>query len=361
MSALTIQARAHAYTVEPCADLSAALAGVTGKDRAIYLVDSRFRAIYREALDALLPADRVTEIEASEPAKSFEALTPVFLDLLARGLKRDRTLVVIGGGVLQDIGCFIASVLSRGLRWELLPTTLLAQADSCIGSKSSINIGAYKNQLGTFYPPHRVMLVSGVLSTLPPDEIRSGLGEVIKLQLLAGEAGYRELMADLGQRAPSDPDILAKWVARSLAVKKPYIESDEFDRGVRNLLNYGHTFGHAYESSTAFAVPHGIAVILGMLTATFVSARLGMVSASHYDELNQLLGPWHRPYIDALRAASLDDMLTAIRHDKKNTGDAVNCILTRGYGRMEKTPVPLAEVLAPAIFDFIAGRPPVLI
>ena len=356
MNALTIQARAHAYTVEPFSNLVAALNSISGRERALYLVDRRFRALYAPMLASVLPDERVVEVEASENAKSFESLTPVFLDLLGRGLKRDRTLVVIGGGVLQDMGCFIASVLSRGLRWELIPTTLLAQADSCIGSKSSINIGSYKNQLGTFYPPHRVLLVSGVLASLPSDEIRSGLGEVIKLQLLAGEAGFRELISDLATQSSADSALLAKWVDRSLAVKQPYIESDEFDRGIRNLLNYGHTFGHAYESATAFAIPHGIAVILGMLTATAVSARLGLVPASHFDELRRLLAPWHQPYGDLLRAAQPEAILTAIRHDKKNTGDTVNCILTRGFGRMEKMPVPLAETLAPSITEFIDRR-----
>lgn len=356
MTPLTIQARSHAYTVEPLPDIASALTSIAGRDKALYLVDRRFRQLYEAELAGLLPDERVVELEASEAAKSFEALTPVFLDLLAKGLKRDRTLVVIGGGVLQDIGCFIASVLSRGLRWELLPTTLLAQADSCIGSKSSINIGKYKNQIGTFYPPHRILMVPGVLASLPDDEIRSGLGEVIKLQLLAGEPGFRELMADLSAGSMRDVALLSKWVGRSAAVKQPYIETDEFDRGVRNLLNYGHTFGHAYESATAFAIPHGIAVVLGMLTATCVSARLGLAPSEHFDELRRLLAPWHQPYGDVLQGAPLDAILAAIKHDKKNTGDTVNCILTRGFGRMEKTPVPLAEVLAPGIKDFIHKR-----
>jgi 3-dehydroquinate synthase len=241
---LTIKSRAHDYTVESYADLGAELAAIAGRDRALWLVDQRMAKLYAPVITPFAPAERTVLIEATERNKSFEVLAPVFLELLQRGLKRDGLLVVIGGGVLQDIGCFIASVLFRGLRWELVPTTLLAQADSCIGSKSSINIGTYKNQIGTFYPPHCVRLTSTVLATLPPDEIRSGFGEVIKLQLLAGDPGFRELMADL-QDFRSQPELLAKWVGRSLAVKQPYIEADEYDRGIRNLLNYGHTFGHA--------------------------------------------------------------------------------------------------------------------
>ncbi len=350
---LTIRSRAHDYTVEFHPDLGAALAAVVGGERAVWLVDRRLAALQAPALAAVVPESRLLMVEASEAAKSFEALTPVFLGLLERGLKRDGQLVVVGGGVLQDIGCFVASVLFRGLRWTLVPTTLLAQADSCIGSKSSINIGPYKNQLGTFYPPHRVLLTSTVLATLPPDEIRSGMGEIIKLQLLAGEAGYRELMADLDQFHGELP-ILEKWVGRSLAVKQPYIETDEFDRGVRNLLNYGHTFGHAYESATHYGIPHGIGVTLGMLTATFLSVRLGLVPATHYTELKAQLAPWHHPFGATLRKAELAQVFEAIRHDKKNTGTSVNCILTRGPGRMERRPVDFERELVPAVTEFIA-------
>lgn len=351
--ALTIKSRAHDYTVESYADLGAALAAIAGRDRALWLVDKRMAELCAPVIAVVAPVERTVLIEANEGNKSFEALAPVFLELLQRGLKRDGLLVVIGGGVLQDIGCFIASVLFRGLRWELVPTTLLAQADSCIGSKSSINIGAYKNQIGTFYPPHGVRLTSAVLATLPPDELRSGFGEVIKLQLLAGEAGFRELMADL-QDFHGQPELLAKWVGRSLAVKQPYIEADEHDRGVRNLLNYGHTFGHAYESATHYEIPHGIAVVLGILTATHLSARLGLVPTAHYAELKQLLAPWHRPHGATLQRAPLDQIFRAIKHDKKNTGDAVNCILTRGAGKMEKRPVDFQSELVPTVTGFIA-------
>jgi 3-dehydroquinate synthase len=352
---LTIKTRAHDYTVEEFPSLGAALASVAGGNRACYLVDRRLAELHAAELSPSIPADRAVYLEATEQSKSFEALTPLFLELLQRGLKRDGMIVVVGGGVLQDIGCFIASVLFRGVRWEMVPTTLLAQADSCIGSKSSINIGSYKNQIGTFYPPHRVLLPAGVLATLPWDEIRSGLGEVIKLQLLAGEDGFRELMCDLHDFRGQAP-ILAKWVARSMAVKKPYIEADEFDRGIRNLLNYGHTFGHAYESATHYDIPHGIAVILGVLTATHLSVRLGLAPASHYADLKMLLAPWHQPYGMHLQKAPRDDIFRAIKQDKKNTGQTVNCILTHGFGRMEKRPVALEADIVPAVNSFIENE-----
>jgi 3-dehydroquinate synthase len=262
--------------------------------------------------------------------------------------------------VLQDAGCFIASVLARGIRWELVPTTLLAQADSCIGSKSSINIGHYKNQIGTFYPPHRVLLVQDFLRTLPFDEIRSGLGEVIKLQLLSGEQGFEELMTDLeGFAALGSADrlpLLAKWVQRSMDVKQPVIERDEFDRGERLLLNYGHTFGHAFESVTDFGIPHGIAVVLGMLAATSISARLGMVTEDQAGALARRLRPWHQPYAERLADIDMADLLAALARDKKNTAAGLTCILTWGFGRMERTslsPEQVDSCVVPALSDLM--------
>jgi 3-dehydroquinate synthase len=272
--------------------------------------------------------------------------------MLADSIRRDWTLVVIGGGVLQDIGCFIASVLFRGLRWEFIPTTLLAQADSCIGGKSSINIGPYKNQIGTFYPPHRVLLTTEPLGTLPWDEIRSGLGEIIKLQLLAGEGDFEELQHDLSGFS-GELKVLAKWVHRSLLVKKSFIESDEFDRGIRNLLNYGHTFGHAYESATEYKIPHGIAVTLGILTATFLSAQLEMISLGRYQELKERLARWHQPFGEILRTCPREQIFGAIQRDKKNTGGLVRCILTRGPGAMEMRSLLLESELSPLLTTFL--------
>jgi 3-dehydroquinate synthase len=351
---LTIKSRSHDYNVENYTDLGDALGSISHRGKVLYLVDEVLLKIQPETFAPMIDGGLIISIQATEEQKSLERLAPLFLQLLDRGIKRNDLLVVIGGGVLQDIGCFISSVLFRGIQWELIPTTLLAQADSCIGSKSSINIGSYKNQIGTFYPPHRVLLVPDILSSLAWDEIRSGLGEVIKLQLLKGKDDFEELMGDLHAISPQGgSDMIAKWVMRSMLVKKPYIESDEYDVGIRNLLNYGHTFGHAYESATHYAIPHGIAVTLGMLTSTFLSMRLGLVEAAHYQDLKERLFEWHIPYGEMLRSADRQIILRAIRHDKKNTGDSVNCILTRGCGRMEKIAVDFNQDLIPMIDKFI--------
>lgn len=358
-----IRSRSHEYTVEEHGSLDASLTALAGNGSPHFLVDRTVYELYSADLQERLPPGRTLVVTASEHTKSYAALEGVFLSLLEMGLNRSGTLVVIGGGVLQDAGCFIASVLGRGLQWNLLPTTLLAQADSCIGSKSSINIGAYKNQIGTFYPPHRISLVATFLRTLPFDEIRSGMGEILKLQLLSSESGFQELCADVQHLWPGRVDdhlaTLTRWIHRSMDVKQPLIEEDEFDRGRRLLLNYGHTFGHAFESCTNYAIPHGIAVTLGMIAATDVSRRLGMVSADHATLLSRSLLSWHTPYAEHLTRVTVSDLLAALSRDKKNAGTGLTCILTRGFGHMERTtlsPRQVQDVVVPSLETLISSR-----
>jgi 3-dehydroquinate synthase len=351
---LTIKSSFGDYAVEDYGTLAEALSRPAPSERCLYLVDSKVDELYRAEIGRYAPSERSIVLSATEEQKSLESLAPVFVDCISKGLKRDGHLVVIGGGVLQDVGCFVASVLFRGLPWSFAPTTLLAQADSCVGSKSSINVGPYKNQIGTFYPPERVLMVADTRLTLPWDEIRSGMGEIIKLQLIAGPDAYAELMADLGKVSPgSGHDIVSKWVGRSLDVKKTYIEHDEFDEGKRNILNYGHTFAHAFESVTNYAIPHGVAVVVGMLAASHLSVQIGWLPESAYQDLKSNLREWCRPYGRHLTGVEPEDLIRVVRHDKKNTAAGLNCILTRGPGRMEKRAVDVETELAPALGAFL--------
>ena len=345
---LTIASCNRTYAVESYDSLGDVLVSV--EEGAFVLVDQFIHEQYAAAFQGV--KFKCLPLIATEEQKSFEKLTPVFVWLLEHGLKRDGRLVVIGGGVLQDIGCFIASVLFRGVRWEYIPTTLLAQCDSCIGSKSSINIQSYKNQIGTFYAPDRVLLATQVLATLPWDEVRSGLGEVIKLHLIAGEEPFQRVMKLLA-KVRTDATVLPECIRSSLEIKKPFIENDEHDTGIRNLLNYGHTFGHAYESATHYAIPHGIAVTLGVLTATYLSAQMGFVVESYFQELKTTLAPWYQPYEKEIKQKPIETILSAIKLDKKNTRAGLHCILTRGAGHMEKIKmgpeIDLPKLLAQAI------------
>jgi len=343
VTTLTISAKSHPYRVTEQADVAAAVAAVESPSDAFWLVDARVADLHGDAIGAARIADRTFRLEASEQAKSYAAIQPVFEWLLGAGCRRSSQLVVIGGGVLQDIGCFVASVLMRGLRWTLIPTTLLAQCDSCIGSKSSINVGRYKNQLGTFYPPHEVLLAFDFLATLTEDEIHSGLGEAIKLHMIAGPEETARLRATLegnGRLAGVLPGVV--W--DSLRIKKRFIEEDEFDHGVRNLLNYGHTFAHAFESATRYEIPHGIAVIMGVVCAASFAEQLGLAPPGSFADRRDWLRPYYARFAAALHRASPADILAAFRQDKKNSSGKVTFVLGEGPGSLQRVSLAGGEI-----------------
>ncbi len=332
---LVIQSHRGPYTVhfDPTLPPASALL-----DRAShYLVDANVARLYRPVLGDIVDHPRTIVIDANEENKSIEKIIPVLERLVANRIRRDHELVAIGGGVIQDICCFIASTLLRGLSWRFLPTTLLAQADSCIGSKSSINLGQTKNILGTFNPPREVLVHAGFLETLEPADIRSGIGEILKVHAIDGAASFDRLAAEFGRL--SDPPVLQRYIRAALGIKQRFIEQDEFDRGVRNIFNYGHSFGHAIESATGYGVPHGIAVSIGMDMANHVSAARGLTPVSQYERMHPTL---RRNYDDFRRVPiGLDALLRALLKDKKNTQTMLGLILPVGEeARIERVAVP---------------------
>ena len=302
-----------------------------------FIVDANVARYYAEALRAPLADPRTIVVEATEENKSIERIVDVLRLLVDHKIRRNHQLVAIGGGIIQDITCFMASTVLRGIPWKFLPTTLLAQADSCIGSKSSVNLGATKNILGTFNPPTEVMICSRFLDTLPDRDIRSGIGEIIKVHAIDSAPAFDRLAADYSSLLADRP-VLVGYIERALQIKKPYIEIDEFDQGVRNVFNYGHSFGHAIESSTNFAVPHGIAVTMGMEIANSVAAQRGIVPPHHYRRMHPLLA---RNYGE-FRATSIpfEPTLSALTRDKKNTTTQLVVILPVGEAaKIEKVGV----------------------
>lgn len=260
------------------------LANVVDAHRdAIYLVDERLAHLLPEA------ASRRVLIEANESRKSLEAMPEVILKLRELGANRSTHIVSIGGGVLQDIATFAASVYMRGLSWTYMPTTLLGMADSCIGGKSSINVLGYKNLVGNFYPPVEVVIDIDFIRSLDAEQVIGGLNEAVKICYARGAQSFADYLAE-GPAWPLPPETAQRLLTRSLITKKWFIEIDEFDRKERLLLNYGHTFGHALEAATQFGVSHGVAVGLGMLVAIDFAkrgARLTQTGASHAEALGR--------------------------------------------------------------------------
>lgn len=299
-----------------------------------FIVDANMARLYDRELTRVLASSSVLVIEASESAKSLDRFPGYVEHLIARAVRRHHRLVAIGGGVIQDITCFLAATLLRGLTWEFYPTTLLAQADSCIGSKSSINVGATKNILGTFTPPARITITTRVLKTLSPDHLRSGIGEMLKVHAIVGPAAFDAVARDYG-RLLSDDAVLLHYIRRSLEIKKTIVELDEFDRGPRNVMNYGHTFGHAIEAATDYAIPHGIAVTMGMDMANLVAARLSLASESNFTRMHAVLRANYAGF--ERTPIPLAAFLSAIAKDKKNTDREISLILPGPDGRVAIT------------------------
>ena len=332
---LTIQSHKGPYDVLFGNDARSGLSALSAGDRPLHvIVDERVAALHGERLAPLLAGPSVLRLEATESNKSLEKF-PAYVDhLVDKGIRRDHLLLAIGGGIIQDTTCFLAATMLRGVDWAFCPTTLLAQADSCIGSKSSINSAAAKNILGTFTPPRTIFLDVDFQATLDPRDVRSGVGEILKVHAIDGPDSFARIAGDYA-RLFTDPDMMLRYVRAALEIKKAYIEKDEFDQGPRNIFNYGHTFGHAIEAATEFAIPHGIAVTIGMDMANFVSARIGDGTDDHFTRLRPTLAANYAGYES--HPVPFDRFLGAILKDKKNTGaGSVTMILPGADGRLAK-------------------------
>jgi 3-dehydroquinate synthase len=318
-----------------------------------FLIDANVARLYQRDLGGILDRPSTIVIEATESNKSLANTIPIFEHLVSARVRRDHTLVAIGGGIIQDITCFIAGTLLRGLSWQFVPTTLLAQADSCIGSKSSINLGATKNVLGTFNPPRDVFIHAGFLDTLETQDIQSGIGEIIKVHAIDGRAAFDRLAHD-HDRLLEDRALLLRYVRDALRIKQRFIEQDEFDRGIRRIFNYGHSFGHAIESATNFRVPHGIAVTIGMDTANYVASRRGLLPIEQYHRMHPVLRLNYQEY--AATPIPIEALMSALMRDKKNTTAALGLILPVGDNAViEPVAVVPDETFRNQCEEFFAG------
>ena len=284
---------------------------------------------------------------AAETTKSLDAAPRLIEAIRESGAGRHTHLVAIGGGILQDISAFIASIYMRGLTWTYLPTTVLAMVDSCIGGKSSINVGEYKNLVGTFHPPARVLIDPALIATLPLHEQASGLIEAAKICFCRGRETFARYLACNPGPTMSVPTTEA-LITESLLAKKWFIEIDEFDKKERLLLNFGHTFGHAIEGASHYTIGHGIAVGLGILCALEFQRQRG-VDYSQLAEVPLLEEHLHglikfAPRLaEHLRALQQDELLRRFESDKKHTLSEYTVILVSESGEVRLEKIPQTE------------------
>jgi len=311
----------------------------------IAVIDRNVLSLYPSLSDAA----RCVVVDAVESSKTLATVAEVIERLRELGATRKTHVVAIGGGIVQDVATLAASLYMRGVTWTYCPTTLLSMVDSCIGGKSSINVGKFKNIAGNFYPPRTVLIDTDFCRTLTPAQMVEGLCEAVKICFADDRGAFDEYLALSGRgNLASDADLLVPAIALSLKTKKRFIEEDEFDQGIRLLLNFGHTFGHAIESATEFRISHGIAVGLGMLAALDLSLRKGWIAPgqpraarleAHVRELLERAPDTASP-LAAMRPA---DAFKSFQSDKKHSGENFAVIAYNARGHLERREIPKAE------------------
>jgi 3-dehydroquinate synthase len=286
-------------------------------------------------------------LPTGEAAKSWDAVDELLTVMLDGGLGRDAALVALGGGAVTDAAGFAASIYLRGIPWVSVPTTLLGQLDSGLGGKTGINLSGGKNLAGAFHRPVAVVCDTEVLKTLPPRERVSGLGEALKYGLVFDPALWRLMTRDWESLVSGDAALTAEVVRRGASWKRKIVALDPREvKGPRELLNFGHTLGHALESVAGLGVlRHGEAVIWGMRAALRLSVKNAGLGAAMALEADRFLASIPVP---TPRRLDPKRLLAAARRDKKNRGGAVRFVLLRAIGKATVVSVAEDEILAAA-------------
>ena len=286
-----------------------------------------------------------------EQHKNWETLNRIFDALLERRCERGTTLIALGGGVVGDLAGFAAAAFLRGVPYIQVPTTLLAQVDSAVGGKTAINHPLGKNMIGAFYQPRAVIADTDTLATLAPREHAAGLAEVIKYGLIRDPALFEWLEKNMARLVKREAEPLAHAIERSCAIKAEIVAQDEREDGVRALLNFGHTFGHAIEAGTGYGTwLHGEAVGAGMALAARLSQRLGLIGPEVVHRVDAILKtaglPARAPDLGLARYLEL------MGHDKKVEGGRIRFVLLKRVGEAfvsaDVPPAALADVLGAA-------------
>jgi 3-dehydroquinate synthase len=289
-----------------------------------------------------LSAELIT-LPAGETAKTMLTVEDLCQQLLAHGFDRQSLLLAVGGGVVGDITGFAAAIFMRGINYVQVPTTLLAQVDSAIGGKTGVDLPAGKNLLGAFHQPRLVLSDPDVLASLPPDARREGLAEVIKTALIGDPQLFSILEREGSSLLDFDNPILETIIAKSCRVKCRVVSQDEQEGGLRRILNFGHTFGHALEAASHFGVPHGQAVAIGMGIALQLSEEwCGLandVAARALSLIRKVGLPLELP-----GDTNFEAVLSALERDKKIEANVCHLILLEKIGQPAIHPIPIGEL-----------------
>ncbi|OGO30478.1 MAG: 3-dehydroquinate synthase [Chloroflexi bacterium RBG_16_56_11] len=306
--------------------------GFSGK--AVVITDTTVKKLYAASLLAGLEragfTPTVLEVPPGEAYKSLETAGRLYGEMTAARAERLTPVIALGGGVIGDLTGFVAATYLRGVPLVQVPTTLLAQVDSSIGGKTAIDHGRLKNIVGAFYQPVQVVADIDTLKTLSEAEVANGLAEVIKSAAVGDRDLFDYLYLNIEQAKELRPAALENVVVASAGIKADIVAADERDEGPREVLNYGHTVGHAVEAASGFSLKHGQAVSIGMVAAARISQRMGLLKESEVARLVAVLRKAGLPV--AVPSLASADIFEAMSRDKKVRRDRVRFVLLRSIG-----------------------------
>lgn len=306
------------------------------KHHVLLLVDSNVYDLYQEDLENY----EVIVVPAGEDSKSLSCVSEIIAQLLERGVDRSGFLVGVGGGVLCDLTGFIASIYMRGVKFAFVPTTLLAQVDASIGGKNGVNFGQYKNMIGTINQPEFILIDLGFLHTLPEEEFVSGMAEVVKHACIRSAVYFEFLENHVDAVLRRDLNVLKELVKYSVEIKTCIVSADERETGLRKILNFGHTFGHAIEKK--YHLPHGFAVSLGMVIVNQIAVRANLLDSDAAQRVIDLLNKFGLP--TDISTVAISDLEVFYSKDKKRVGDALDLILLHRIGHVEVVRESIVEL-----------------
>jgi 3-dehydroquinate synthase len=306
---------------------------------AVIITDANVDDIYTEPVaDSLVEAGAevdILSVEAGEQSKAPEVAAELWEQMLDQGADRKSVVVALGGGVVGDLAGFVAATFARGLRFVQVPTTLLAQVDSSVGGKVGVNLPGGKNMVGAFWQPRGVVIDVDVLDTLPQREYRAGLAEVVKYGVIQDAEFFAFLEANVEPINSRDHAVLTRIIERCCRLKADVVEQDEREEsGLRAILNYGHTFGHAFEAATGYEqLLHGEGVAMGMMCAARLAQRIGRVDAAFVERQRALLEAFGLPL--TVPEVAPDELIELMYRDKKVDRGKLRFVLPSRIGHVE--------------------------
>lgn len=351
MDKINIQSNRGIYFVKFTDQIQKIVDTLAEKNITHLLIDKNICYFHSKLFKNVLKIARsVYVFNSVEKKKNLEEVQKYIEFLLTKKIQKNHKILVIGGALIQDIGSFTSHILFRGVDWIFIPTTLLAMADSCIGSKSGINVGNFKNQIGSFHHPSEIYIYPSFIKTLSKDDLLNGKGEIIKHILIKGGPVFSEIIENI-EVLEKNMSSSQKIVYESLLIKKDIIEKDEYEeKEIRKILNYGHTFGHALEGYTKNKISHGIAVLIGMDMANYISVKRRLMSKEEFSKLHEIIKKYI-PY-RKIPVKNIGLYLKFLSKDKKAVGQSINAILCKGLGKIIISKIKLDRKLALEITEY---------